>query len=132
MAPKPRMPKIKITVSIRHLKKQTLEQRLPPVPFYWRPTTRGECVNACRPCPFVGCKYHLFLEVIKSGGISFNVGDDVKNLQRMAQTCALDVAAHGQHSARNVGRLLNLTHQAVSKIEEKALEKVRDFYVKKR
>lgn len=27
-----------------------------------RPTTRGECLQEARPCPWVGCKHHLALE----------------------------------------------------------------------
>lgn len=28
-----------------------------------RPRTRGECLEEARPCPWVGCRYHLLLEV---------------------------------------------------------------------
>ena len=28
-----------------------------------RPKTRGECENGQRPCPFVSCKWHLYLNV---------------------------------------------------------------------
>ena len=40
-----------------------------------RPKTRADCIGDPRPCPWVGCKYHLFLDVIpKTGSIVFNVG----------------------------------------------------------
>lgn len=28
-----------------------------------RPRTRADCLQEARPCPWVGCKYHLLLEV---------------------------------------------------------------------
>lgn len=28
-----------------------------------RPRTRGECLEEARPCPWVGCRHHLLLEV---------------------------------------------------------------------
>ena len=37
-----------------------------------RPTTRVDCENGMRPCPWVGCRYHLYLDVDKRGRISFN------------------------------------------------------------
>lgn len=35
-----------------------------------RPTVRSECENGPRPCPWVGCKYHLYLDVQKNGNIT--------------------------------------------------------------
>jgi hypothetical protein len=31
-----------------------------------RPKTRGECSEEARPCPWVGCRHHLLLEVAKA------------------------------------------------------------------
>lgn len=31
-----------------------------------RPKTRAECLQEARPCPWVGCKHHLLLEVAKT------------------------------------------------------------------
>jgi hypothetical protein len=33
-----------------------------------RPTTRGDCDQEARPCPWVGCRHHLLLEVAESKG----------------------------------------------------------------
>jgi hypothetical protein len=33
-----------------------------------RPTTRGECLQEARPCPWVSCRHHLLLEVARSKG----------------------------------------------------------------
>jgi len=33
-----------------------------------RPTTRADCGQEARPCPWVGCRHHLLLEVARSHG----------------------------------------------------------------
>lgn len=33
-----------------------------------RPMTRGDCGQEARPCPWVGCRHHLLLEVAESKG----------------------------------------------------------------
>ncbi len=38
-----------------------------------RPTTRGECLQEARPCPWASCRHHLLLEVAATKG-----GDDVR------------------------------------------------------
>lgn len=62
-----------------------------------RPATRGECLaggpHAERPCPWVGCKHHLYLDVKPNGSIVMNFPDvDVAD---MPVSCALDVADRG-------------------------------------
>jgi hypothetical protein len=34
----------------------------------WRPRTRGDCASVPRPCPYVGCKYHLGVDVGRGPG----------------------------------------------------------------
>ncbi|MFH2010317.1 MAG: hypothetical protein ABI333_27210, partial [bacterium] len=41
-----------------------------PTPSHGRPTTRGECRQGPRPCPFVGCRHHLYLEVKPTGALT--------------------------------------------------------------
>jgi len=62
-----------------------------------RPATRDECLaggpHAERPCPWVGCKHHLYLDVKRNGSIVMNFPDvDVAD---MPVSCALDVADRG-------------------------------------
>lgn len=73
---------------------------------HWRPQTRGDCATFARPCPYVGCRYHLYLDVGAKGGLRFNYGDDVeKALQVMPYTCALDAAEEGlERSDQKVDR----------------------------
>ena len=56
-----------------------------------RPRTRGDCEQGERPCPFVSCKHHLYLDVsARTGAIKLNFPD--LEVWEMNETCALDVA----------------------------------------
>ena len=89
-----------------------------------RPRTRGDCVDGERPCPFVSCKHHLYLDVDpERGSIKFNFPD--KELHELEQTCALDVAELGGTTLENVGSLFNLTRERVRQIEARAAANAR-------
>lgn len=90
-----------------------------------RPKVRGECAQGVRPCPYVGCRYHLFLEAKESGAVLFNFGADVETLHAMPETCALDVAQKDGATLQEVGELTNLTRERVRQIEDVALEKLK-------
>jgi hypothetical protein len=66
-----------------------------------RPKTRADCLNMERPCPFVSCKHHLYLDVSKEGLVSIAVPD--LELWEMIETCALDVAEEGCFSGMGAG-----------------------------
>jgi hypothetical protein len=56
-----------------------------------RPRTRGECEGSARPCPFVSCTMHLYLDVSpKNGAIKINFPG--VPVWEMPESCALDVA----------------------------------------
>lgn len=77
-----------------------------------RPRTRAECVDGPRPCPWVGCRHHLFLEVNERGKLLLNFPE--REPDELAQTCALDVAnAVGDDgcSLEETGIFLNLTRE---------------------
>ncbi len=82
---------------------------LPP-----RPSTRAECADAPRPCPWVSCRFNLALEVTAAGSIRLNgphgrslyhaagaravagfTETAVAHLATLDDSCALDVAARG-------------------------------------
>src|SRR5262245_49115120 len=97
--------------------------------------TRSECSNAERPCPHVGCRHHLALDVRSSGSIMFhNTIEDIRPdtsdtmvelwLRAMPQTCALDIADQGEHGREAVGELYGVTAEWIRQIEEKALAKL--------
>jgi hypothetical protein len=81
-----------------------------------RPRTRGDCAEGERPCPFVGCRYHLAVDVLDTG--SLRITGDL-DLEAMRSTCSLDVADQGEHTLLEVGELLNLTRERVRQIEER-------------
>src|SRR5260221_3789409 len=56
-----------------------------------RPKVRGDCAEGERPCPYVSCKYNLYVDVNpRTGSVKMNFPD--KELWELAETCALDVA----------------------------------------
>lgn len=90
---------------------------------YWRPRTRGDCADVPRPCPFVTCRYNLYLEARPSGSILFNFpGLDVWDLPHT--NCALDVAEEGGVELQDVGAVVGVTKQRIHQIQNKALLKL--------
>ena len=91
---------------------------------YDRPVRRSECVNGPRPCLFVACKHHLYLDVNpETGSIKINFPD--KEPWELSETCALDVAQRGGVTLEEVGELLNLTRERVRQVEVAGLQKLR-------
>lgn len=102
------------------------EDALPP-----RPRTRGECTDGPRPCPWVGCRYHL-LGLGDNGRLGprsavLSPDDDAiaERIDALPETCALDVADEGRHGLIQIGDLLGVVRERVRQIEEKALAKMR-------
>ena len=91
---------------------------------YARPENRVQCRTAMRPCLFVACKYHLYLDVNpETGSIKMNFPDmDVWELE---ETCSLDVAERGGVTLEEVGEILNLTRERVRQVEVTGLSKMR-------
>ena len=89
-----------------------------------RPKTRGECVGGERPCPWVGCRHHLFLDVT-NGGTSITYPFPDSEPDELAHSCSLDVADDGGITLDDVGTILNVTRERIRQIEAKALRKLR-------
>jgi hypothetical protein len=88
-----------------------------------RPATRADCLRMPRPCPFVSCRYHLYLDVsLRTGAIFLNATVEP---DEMADTCALDVAERGGCQLEIVGRLLGVTRERIRQIESRALNRLR-------
>ena len=82
----------------------------------WRPRTRAECSQEQRPCPWVSCKHHLYLDINpETGSIKINFPElepwELKN------TCALDVAEKGGITLEEVGEIMNLTRERIRQVE---------------
>jgi hypothetical protein len=92
---------------------------------YDRPRNRSECVNGARPCLFVSCKHHLFLDVNpETGSVKLNFPD--KEVWELEETCALDIAERGGITLEEVGEILNLTRERIRQLEVDALKKMKD------
>jgi DNA-binding CsgD family transcriptional regulator len=89
-----------------------------------RPRTREACESMPRPCPFVSCSHHLYLDVNREGAIKLNFPH--LEVWEMPETCSLDVADRGGITLEEVGAILNLTRERVRQIETRGLYKIKD------
>jgi hypothetical protein len=114
------------TISVKRMTKRELELgRLlyPDVEDVTKPKTRSECVDGERPCPFVSCKHHLYLDVsARTGAIKLNFPD--LEVWEMTETCALDVADRGGTTLEEVGAIMNLTRERIRQVEVKGLARL--------
>ena len=77
------------------------------------------------PCPWVGCRLNLYAEVDDlTGALKLNFPD--KEVWELEETCAIRVVKkRGALSLEEVGKLINLTQERVSTIEEGGLAKMK-------
>jgi hypothetical protein len=86
-----------------------------------RPRIREECEREMRPCPFVGCKYHLYLDINpETGSIKLNFPD--LEVWEMGKSCTLDVTDDGPVTLEEVGGIMNLTRERIRQLEESGLQ----------
>lgn len=87
-----------------------------------RPRTRGDCENGERPCPWAGCRYHLYVTFVSSRGRVYTARSA---LEDMKETCALDVAAAGGVTLEEIGLLWGMSRERVRQVEAVATRKLR-------
>lgn len=121
-----------------------------PLARHRRPATRGDCTPcqecqkwrdsgtspprkplACghrgdeaiwhsRPCPFVGCAHHLYVDVTTRGSLKLNFPD--KEWDEIATpTCSLDVAEDGEHTLEQIGETMNITRERARQLEARGI-----------
>jgi len=113
------------TISVKRMTKRELEigRLLYPEADYWKPRTRAECAEGPRPCPFVSCQHHLYIDVSpRTGAIKLNFPD--LEVWDLGESCALDVADRGGTTLEDVGAIMNLTRERIRQVEVKALAKL--------
>ena len=113
------------TISVKRMTKRELElgRMLYPEDDYQKPKARLECLGTERPCPFVSCQYHLYLDVSpRTGAIKLNFPD--LEVWEMNESCALDVADRGGTTLEDVGAIMNLTRARIRQVEVRALAKL--------
>jgi Sigma-70, region 4 len=91
-----------------------------------RPRSRADCANGLRPCMFITCKHHLYLDVNPTtGSIKLNFPD--REVWELDETCALDVADRGGITLEEVGTIMNLTRERIRQVETRGLSKLREI-----
>jgi len=114
------------TIAMKRLTREELRQgalMYPPVDIP-RPTNRDECRGEARPCPWVACKHHLYLDINpETGSIKINFPD--LEPWELQHTCALDVAERGGITLEEVGEIMNLTRERIRQVEVRGLLKLK-------
>jgi hypothetical protein len=114
------------TIAMKRLTREELRQgalMYPPVDIP-RPTSREECRGEARPCPWVACKHHLYLDINpETGSIKINFPD--LEPWELKHTCALDVAERGGITLEEVGEIMNLTRERIRQVEVRGLLKLK-------
>jgi hypothetical protein len=114
------------TIAMKRLTREELRQgalMYPPVDIP-RPTNREECRGEQRPCPWVACKHHLYLDINpETGSIKINFPD--LEPWELKHTCALDVAERGGITLEEVGEIMNLTRERIRQVEVRGLLKLK-------
>ncbi len=94
-----------------------------------RPRVRSECQSGPRPCPWVGCRYHLYLDLYTTGdpakpvpGLIIHHSD--KEPTELRDTCLLDLAGRGPLTLAEIGEIFDLSRERVRQIESSALRKL--------
>lgn len=92
-------------------------------PAVGRPTTRAECPDDSAPCPWVSCKWHLYVDVHPTtGSIKYNFpGLEAGELE---ETCAMRRAERGASTLEDIGAVLNVTRERARQMQDAALARL--------
>ena len=90
---------------------------------YDRPKTRSDCARVPRPCPYVACKYSLYLDVSETGSVILNFPHLEPGQMPADQSCALDLADRGAMTLEDIAVVTNLTRERIRQVELKALSR---------
>jgi hypothetical protein len=114
------------TIRVTRMSKARLQmlRSLSAAVSYWRPNTRADCSQVARPCPYVSCRFNLYLDVLPSGNIKLNFPD--LDPDELTVSCALDVAEAGGSKRETIADLMNLTRERLRQIEIRVLRKLAD------
>jgi hypothetical protein len=113
------------TIAMKRISMAELRQGAelyPPVDLE-RPRTRADCGAEQRPCPWVACKHHLYLDINpETGSIKLNYPD--REPWELEHSCALDVADTGAKTLDEIGEITNLTRERIRQVEVRGLRKL--------
>lgn len=88
-----------------------------------RPMSREQCRGSVRPCPWVSCRYNLYLDVRRDGIIKLNFPD--RDPDEMTTSCSLDLAEDGPRTLDQVAVLMGMSRERARQIEEHAMSQIR-------
>jgi hypothetical protein len=103
-----------MAVTLRTLKRSGMETTMP--------STWGECQERDDPfCPFVGCKFHLYLYIDQASGAVI-VNFPGKEPWELEQTCALKVVQDNPNGMEleAIAALMNVTDAVVQRMEARS------------
>ncbi|MCA9633276.1 MAG: DNA-binding protein [Myxococcales bacterium] len=82
------------------------------------PATRADCEHGERPCPYVSCRHHLYLDVTPAGSLKLNFPD--KQPHELEYSCVLDLAT-GERALEEIAMVMNVTRERIRQLEERLL-----------
>jgi len=88
-----------------------------------RPPDRALCANGVRPCPYVSCRYHLYLDVRGDGVLRVNFPD--REPDELLASCALDMSEDGPRTLDQVAGLMGMSKERARQLEASGMEKLR-------
>lgn len=88
-----------------------------------KPRTRAECLDGPRPCPFVSCRHHLYLDEMQKGSIKFNF--PTLEPWEIPETCSLDIADRGGVTLQEAADVMGLTRERLRQLELELTAKMR-------
>lgn len=115
------------TIGVREMSRRQFDAGralFPPDDSIERPRTRGECEGIPRPCPFVSCVHHVYLDVSRKGGLKLNFPDLEPSDLHADRSCALDIADSDGVTLDVVGQALNISRERARQIELHAIAKM--------
>lgn len=93
-----------------------------------RPRTRCDCSKVTRPCPYVGCRYNMFLEINSMNGNIRPVWGENSEPDEMSPegSCVLDIIEkHRVLTLEGISVYMNITRERIRQISDDAVRKLR-------
>jgi len=101
-----------------------------------RPSTREDCSDIPRPCPYVGCKYNLYLDVTEKGSLVLNFPSTPVDKIPPDRSCVLDIVESEILCVYNecmslsmIAQYMNLQKERIRQIERDILAKIADQFI---
>lgn len=74
------------------------------------------------PCPYVGCKHHLWSDVTDDG--SLRVYHPYTDVEDLPETCSLDCGGRGTMALEDIAEVFGVTRERIRQILQTAVEKM--------